>query len=392
MRNLFPILLLLAAACTPSNEKEESLLIPSEIIIESSNADLPALYSDLSGNAYLTWVEKSTDSTELRYKRYIPGTGWTDDSRITAGKDWFVNWADYPALATAQGEVLYSHHLKKSSPDTYSYDILVSRSSDGGRTWEAPFMLNEDGTHTEHGFVSMIPSGNDMFMAWLDGRNTTSDKNGPMTLRAALFAPDGSRKGEWQLDDRTCDCCQTGAAMTENGPVVVYRDRSANEFRDIAIVRFENYKWTEPMLIHRDAWQISGCPVNGPRIDAKGNDVVISWFTAPQDKPQVNVVFSSDGGRSFSSPVRVSGEKPIGRTDVILLEPGLALVSWVEDDLFRAVQLNSDGEISNEWRIGHSGLSHMNGFPQLTRAGEGFLAVWKENESGDIRSAFLNRE
>ena len=39
------------------------------------------------------------------------------------------------------------------------------------------------------------------------------------------------------LDARACDCCQTDAAMTSAGPVVVYRNRTEEEIRDIYIAR-----------------------------------------------------------------------------------------------------------------------------------------------------------
>ena len=73
-----------------------------------------------------------------------------------------------------------------------------------------------------------------MFATWLDGRNTKTsghdhsqmEHSGAMTLRAGVFDSNGSTIDEWELDNMTCDCCQTAAAMTPNGPVVVYRDRS----------------------------------------------------------------------------------------------------------------------------------------------------------------------
>ena len=56
--------------------------------------------------------------------------------------------------------------------------------------------------------------------------------SGNMTIRTA-FVADSIGPGV-PLDDRVCECCSTSAAMTANGPVIVYRDRSADEVRDIA--------------------------------------------------------------------------------------------------------------------------------------------------------------
>ena len=61
-----------------------------------------------------------------------------------------------------------------------------------------------------------------------------------MTLRAAFIDKKGNKINEWELDGRVCDCCQTTAAITNDGPVVVYRDRSDDEVRDMSIVRYVN--------------------------------------------------------------------------------------------------------------------------------------------------------
>ena len=36
-----------------------------------------------------------------------------------------------------------------------------------------------------------------------------------------------------EIDARVCDCCQTDAAMTSEGAVLIYRDRSDDEIRDL---------------------------------------------------------------------------------------------------------------------------------------------------------------
>src|SRR5690606_34451461 len=123
-------------------------------------------------------------------------------------------------------------------------------------------------------------------VSWLDGRNTSGGhhdhQGGEMTLRAAIVNPDGSLENEFLLDESVCDCCQTSSAMTSNGPVVVYRDRTETEMRDISIVRFDGENWTKPVTIHNDSWEIAGCPVNWPRVAAVENTVAVAWFTAPE--------------------------------------------------------------------------------------------------------------
>ena len=81
-----------------------------------------------------------------------------------------------------------------------------------------------------------------------------------MTLRAATLDHVGTLYGETLLDERICDCCQTSAARTANGIVVAYRDRSDEEIRDIAVVRWQNGIWSVLQTVHEDRWHILGWP------------------------------------------------------------------------------------------------------------------------------------
>ena len=39
--------------------------------------------------------------------------------------------------------------------------------------------------------------------------------HGAMSLRAAIIDGKGNKISEWELDNKTCDCCQTSAAITQ---------------------------------------------------------------------------------------------------------------------------------------------------------------------------------
>src|SRR5690606_29736243 len=132
--------------------------------------------------------------------------------------------------------------------------------------------------------VSLWPSGGDsVSLVWLDGRNYAEEDEDAheMMLLTTQMDMDGAISGEVVLDDRVCDCCQTGHAMARQGPVLVYRGRSADEVRDVLVVRWTGNGWSVPAAVHDDGWRISGCPVNGPQADAAGDTVAVAWFTVP---------------------------------------------------------------------------------------------------------------
>lgn len=127
------------------------------------------------------------------------------------------------------------------------------------------------------------------FVTWLDGQFTKSDDGGgAMTLRAGIFDNQSNAVDEWELDHRVYDCCRTSAAMTSDGPIVAFRDRSEEEIRDISMVRYVDSMWAKPAAVHNDNWKMAGCPVYGPAITATGEQVAVAWFTMSDNLPQIN--------------------------------------------------------------------------------------------------------
>ena len=348
-----------------------------------ANSSLPFLYAN-EDKTLLSWVEKVGDSlTELKYAELVNGE-WQKPQAILQGSDWFVNWADFPAIAEQNGNLL-SHVLKKSSAGTYSYDVKLNLRQAGASQWQTNLPLHTDGTPTEHGFVTALPYKEGFFITWLDGRNTMEDEHGnrgAMTIRAAEVSPSGEIQNEAELDNRACDCCQTTAAITTNGPVVVYRDRSDTEVRDMSIVRWENGSWSAPKTIYADGWKINGCPVNGPKAAVLEHILAVAWFSGANERPKVQLVFSEDDGVNFSQPILVSETKAIGRVDVVLLDKETAIVSWMEADgekaYLKAVKVHADGTQGSPLVLSELFSSRQSGFPQMELIGDQVLFAWTD--------------
>jgi len=349
----------------------------------AASSALPHLMSN-KDVALLSWVETSNDTiSTMRFSELIDGE-WQEAQNVLSGTDWFVNWADYPIITENNGS-LWSHILKKSTEGTYSYDIKINVKPKGATVWKTDMPLHTDGTPTEHGFVSIVPYNNNFFVNWLDGRNTEENEageRGAMTLRAGVVSVTGELLQEYELDARTCDCCQTTSAITDNGPVVIYRDRSDNEIRDISIVRQVEGEWTTPKVIHEDDWQIKGCPVNGPKVDALGNSLVVAWFTGASKKQKVQIAFSSDGGAEFTKPIIVAEGAVMGRVDVLWMDEDQAVVSWMEANdktaLFKAMIVHKDGTTSKKQLITEMADSRKSGFPQMEIVEETLYFAWTE--------------
>lgn len=405
MKTLLIALLLIAliTSCVNSSMEAESKTDDPEVNVLKNLKPLitpadtasagPYLFTGKNGLVYLSWIEKKETGSFLKFST-LKNDQWSAPRVMCYGNNWFINWADYPMIAAVGENNLVAHFLEKSATGKFTYDIKLVTSADGGKTWSAPKLLHDDGKKAEHGFVSMVPYEEGYFISWLDGRNSVMEEGkgheghyGQMTLRGAIVNKEGNKTSEWEIDERVCDCCQTSAAITENGPVVVYRDRSANETRDISIVRLVNDQWTSPKPVFPDNWKINGCPVNGPRISAIGNHVAVAWFTSPDKNAQVNIVFSTDGGNTFNAPVRIDEGNAVGRVDVEMLDHTTAMVTWMEGPLIKAVKVHKGGKKDTSIVIASTSEARASGFPQMTRSGDHIIFAWTNEKEKTIQVA-----
>jgi len=379
------------AATAPAERAVEELPSPA-----GAGAAEPFLHATRDG-VLLSWLEPvaGTDRVALRFSRYANGR-WSAPRSIVERNDLFVNWADFPSIIEDAKGALFAHWLQKSGKGMYSYDIRMAASTDGGSTWSEPFLLNRDGKEAEHGFVTLaaLPAGG-VGATWLDGRKMTGghgdepEAGGEMSIRYATVDAKGTIADDVELDGRTCECCTTGMTVTSSGPVIVYRDRSPEEVRDIAYVAKTASGWTRPARVHADDWTINACPVNGPQIDAIGTRAVTAWFTAAQEQGRAFVAFSEDGGVSFGKPVQIDDGKPIGRVDVVLLDEETALVTWLEQTAaggeIRARRVSRAGKGEPAMKIADSSTARAAGFARVARVGRDVYFTWTEQDAKSKR-------
>lgn len=299
------------------------------------------------GRLLLSWLDVQPGRrTRFQFAQF-GATRWDVTRTIAIGSSFFANWADTPHILATPDGALWVQWLQKSGAAPYAYDVVLSTSRNDGMNWSAPVRPHTDGTATEHGFAALWPQGNDRLgIAWLDGRQTAAGsrdaghaahdapqaEGAKMTLRSAVF--DGSLRtgGDTELDASVCDCCQTDAAVTDKGALLVYRGRTAQEIRDIRVTRFDGGAWTASKAVFADGWRMPACPVNGPSVAARGNDAVVAWYTAAGDVPTVKLARSGDAGDTFSAPVVLErGAAVQGRVDVAL-DANAAWVLWTRED------------------------------------------------------------
>jgi hypothetical protein len=368
----------------------------------------PDMLMTADGRLLLSWISSPPGRRHaLRFVSMAPNGHWQSSPRtIAVGEHMMANWADVPHIGStvsAAGGALWVHWMQQAG-EGHASDIALTNSTDAGFNWKPPVLVNDDGTATEHGFVSMWQaSGDQLGVAWLDGRANATDgahehattahaHGGAGTaLRAAVFDKPQERSNEQVVDPLTCDCCQTSVAVTDKGPLLVYRDRTEDEIRDISASRFDGTAWSTPKPVHADGWKINACPVNGPAVAAAGNDAVVAWYTGAGGTPRVKVARTTDAGDSFGAPVLLDeGEAVDGRV-AVALGGGQAWILWIREDAagqslwlsIRSPDLSTERQRLKVAAL--QGRGKGTGFPRIVLRGDDAHVVWTDVVDGTPR-------
>jgi len=344
--NYILLLLVLLSSCAAPPEptiKITKIFHPSVTGGQSSINDM--------GNTEMihSWIEHGRNNDAALVIGKTRKDKFDDFFVVDHGNNFFVNWADFPAV------VNFGHHpgrmaihwREKSGKGKYEYDIMMAISTDGGNNWGEHFKLHNDNVKAEHGFVSMasMKGDNTMLITWLDGRNMVGENddksmdqesnkfnNRAMTLRCAEMDVQGNVTNRLELDDRVCECCGTDLCFTDFGnPIIVYRDRTDTEVRDIMYTIRRDSQWMAPRPVYPEGWYFNACPVNGPAVASADSTIFVALYSAKDEIPKIHLRISDDLGFNFSKTIRVDNGSPIGRVDVVAFDGDHAWVSWIEE-------------------------------------------------------------
>jgi hypothetical protein len=318
---------------------------------EGSSAPVLSVGGD--GRLRLAWTEALEEGGHALRFCVLEGERWSTARTIAQGRDWFVNWADVPALAAFEDGTLVATWLEKLGEGTYAYGVRWARSGDGGASWDPGGFLHEDLAAGEHGFVSLAPLDGDTLRAlWLDGR-ALGEQGGPgehgghgaMALYTRTLARDGTLGAESELDARVCDCCPTALLASDGGrALALFRDRGLDERRDLGLLSVD----AEGAALERDfpddGWILDGCPVNGALLARHEATLAAAWFTGAGELPRLRVAFSDDGGESFTVPLEIARDSVLGSLCGTFDAAGTLWLTWLSGS-------TRDGAARGAWML-----------------------------------------
>ena len=341
----------------------------------------PTISAGLKGELVLSWLESSAPQMSLRYSVW-QGRAWGPVQTVVQRAN-FDTYAEAPSIVQPlpSGALLAIWAEKKKEADQHGNYLLSAVSSDHGKSWSAPARIHTDASISEHSFSSVVADEHGATVVWLDARDYRAKKR--YRLMSAVISSTGKVSGETTIDSDVCTCCPTSLTSTSKGLLTVYRGHNADQIRDTMAARKLGDSWDNPSRVHQEDWKINGCPVNGPTVNARNNEAAVVWFTAKNDKPQIENAFSSDSGQTFGDAHLLDspkdGSRPVGHITAALLPDGKQLVVWIRQAgagaQLVAQEISKDGE-TGELQVVAKGTTRALGYPHLELSGVNAVLTW----------------
>ena len=296
----------------------------------------PTVAFDGRGRLRVVWTEGSqvfaSSSSDLG-KTFAAATAVTREP-----EDVDANGESRPKIAIgSRGDVYVSWTRKGSTP--YTGDIRFARSLDGGRTFDAPRTVNDDGLAVGHRFDALhVASTGTIYLAWIDKRDLERATGEGRTYHgAALYYATSDDRGATfsanrRLKDHVCECCRIAVDFDAGVPVVFWRDIFDGKTRDHGITRFTDPVTPGPARrATHDGWNLDACPHHGPSLSISSDGTYhLAWFTG--EGPEGAGVFyarSVDRGLTLTPPRRVGTPDTFGHAVVLSRGPAVYL-AWKE--------------------------------------------------------------
>jgi hypothetical protein len=333
------------------------------------------------GRPLLAWIaEKDHVSTVLVAR---PGTE-APAVRVSPPANPVDSLHQAPGLAVGPGGEVYvtwSSSKPKPPGTLFASDLYLSRSLDGGLTFDHHLRINDD-RPTSHSFedLAVAPDGA-VLVGWIDTRQGP----GSTATHVARIVDRGTRlESVTRLPGgETCVCCRVSLSAGPAAAAVLWRKVFPGDVRDMVLSRSTDggRSFATASPVHADGWKITACPHRGGRVAADGRGRLYAvWYTeAKADRPDVLFAVARDG-RRFGAPQRVhtaTGSVP-DQARLAVNAEGRGVVVWEDATavrrriLLRSVDANGLGPVRVLSRAIKAWM------PDVAVAPEGFLVAWHE--------------
>ena len=278
-------------------------------------------------------------------------------------------------------------------PSSGGFDQIV-RATAAPTIFGTPVMINNNKANDQAAPVSILASGNELYVVWQDARSGDEDIYASMTYDGgATFAPnkraDDALGVSMQIEPAT--------AVSSNGTIMLaWQDNRRSTF-DFDIYFTKSYdggnKYT-PNLRVDDSFEGISWQERPSIAVAAGGTTCVAWTDDRAGPGQVRVryAYSIDGGASFSpSAELVSGGGISGQTGVSLTSNGNRIFAVFLDNVtgsphpYLCVSIDGGRTFMSPARLDDTGNSSslQNGLTVAPMPGGGVVVAWEDSRNGD---------
>lgn len=310
---------------------------PETSISSDTTADLSCAFitEDPKGNIVLSWVKEVNDSTAYVCYAVSNDNGKSFDNpvQIEASKNVHPHGENLPKIIyKPNGEIIAMWGASNPTPvSKYSGLVYYSQSFDEGKTWSSAVSLVTDTSAYDQRYFDMelLPNGEAMVI-WLDNRGK-KEKEGSTLFCAVTNGKEGFNN-EKVIGETVCQCCRTDLFVDRKGNIhASYRDIINDSIRDMVhVVSTDGGRsFSSPVRISEDNWVIRGCPHTGPAQAENDEGLHYAWYTMGGGEG-VFYCTSKDLGKTYSSRDTVCSKASAKHPQLISLSNGNVAIVWDE--------------------------------------------------------------
>ena len=347
---------------------------------------------DPQGRLWVTWVESGrvwvsvSEDGGRTFRQATPVS--PEPSAIDD------NGEGRPKLAFGPGGQIYLSWTKRLEKP-YTGHILFSRSTDGGKTFSAPRIVNDDRTETGHRFDTLVVARDGRIaVVWVDKRDRDAAPAGSKKLPgASLYAAWSEDGGQtfgknFRVDETACECCRIAAVPEADGSIAIfYRDVLAGSIRDHTVLRFaERGIQGDGRRATFDDWKLDGCPHHGPAMAmGPGARWHLAWWTGEGRMGRgLFYARSQDGGATTTKPLKIGSDR--AAHPALAAAGDAVVIAWIDYPAGAGARVmtsvSKDAGASWSPAAALLGTRSESDHPQLAVRGDGVYLTWFTEAEG----------
>ena len=218
------------------------------------------------------------------------------------------------------------------------------RSVDGGRSFSKPVRLNgepaEDLAEVVHGGLSQAhvfgtmsvgPDGN-VYAFWLDTRDMTTE----WPVSKVFMTVSRDEGATWEAEREVfgagaCPCCQLTSTVGSHGELyvggrVVHKDNQRDPM--VSVSTDGGRTFSERVKVSGTPWVLEGCPLKPIALAAQDSHLYAAVFNGAVQPTGVLFSHSVDGGKSFEEAVKLHPEAAVSDAPTLAAAGSSVYAFW----------------------------------------------------------------